>query len=159
MIPYFTNVVGDPRMPQRFWDRVEVFGEVDCWMWTGNTSREGYGRIWWNGRKDYTHRVVYQTLVGPIPVGLVTDHLCKVRNCCNPAHLEPVTCGENTRRGVWNIGQALCASKTHCVRGHEFTPENMYRTKRNARVCRACDHARQARRRDRMRALYGRSRR
>jgi hypothetical protein len=46
------------------------------------------------------HRDVYEQLVGPIPEGLVLDHLCRNRSCCNPAHLEPVTTAENVRRGL-----------------------------------------------------------
>ena len=59
----------------------------------------GYGIVTICGKKYYTHRVAYEELVGPIPDGLVLDHLCRNRRCCNPEHLEPVTDGENTRRG------------------------------------------------------------
>lgn len=76
--------------------------EVDsngCWIWQHAIGDDGYGRIW-NGRiMARAHRVYYERLVGPVPLGLELDHLCRVRSCVNPNHLEPVTHGENVRRG------------------------------------------------------------
>lgn len=67
-----------------------------CWIWDGAIAAEtGYGTC----QKKMAHRVVYEREVGPIPDGLVLDHLCRVRACVNPSHLEPVTIGENARRG------------------------------------------------------------
>jgi hypothetical protein len=73
-----------------------------CWLWQGELNRNGYGRVWVSGRRLMVHRVVYALLVGEIPKGLVLDHksdVCSHRNCCNPAHLEPVTVKVNTHRG------------------------------------------------------------
>lgn len=71
-----------------------------CWVWPGAKNSQGYGRIGAGGRTwAYTHRVVYEALVGPIPDGLDLDHLCRNPSCCNPAHLEPVTRTENSLRG------------------------------------------------------------
>lgn len=88
--------------------------------------------------------MAWQTWRGPIPAGLTLDHLCRVRACVNPAHLEPVTLAENKRRG--ESPAARKARQTHCMRGHEFTPENTIRRKdrrgrgiltgRECRVCR-----------------------
>ena len=101
-----------------------------CWLWTAGVNASGYGKF---GREptgpELAHRVAYELLVGPIPDGLVLDHLCRVRICVNPAHLEPVTSGENTRRA--------CRGRTHCKRGHEFTPENTYIWGRS-RTCVTC---------------------
>lgn len=71
----------------------------NCWVWTGRTNRNGYGRIWWEKKEPVLHRVVWLILRGAIPAGLVLDHLCKVRRCCNPDHLEPVTTKVNVQRG------------------------------------------------------------
>ena len=69
----------------------------ECWLWQGFKVK-GYGRIRIDGKAKRVHRLMYEQMVGPIPDGLVIDHLCMVRNCVNPEHLEPVTIEENTRR-------------------------------------------------------------
>jgi hypothetical protein len=71
----------------------------NCWCWTGRINRNGYGRARWEGRDPVVHRTVWTILRGLIPDGLILDHLCKVRNCVNPLHLQPVTHQENTLRG------------------------------------------------------------
>ena len=75
-------------------------GPGGCWLWTGCTNRGGYGLTKFRGRTTGAHRAVYRLLVGPIPEGLDLDHLCSVRLCVNPAHLEPVTHAENVRRAM-----------------------------------------------------------
>lgn len=70
-----------------------------CWLFQGATIRTGYAQLGIGGRLHYVHRLSYETFVGPIPEGMQIDHLCRRRSCFNPAHLEPVTCGENIRRG------------------------------------------------------------
>ncbi|MBS7810504.1 HNH endonuclease signature motif containing protein [Roseococcus pinisoli] len=70
-----------------------------CWHWIGRLNRNGYGRAWHKGREPVAHRAVYEELVGPIAPGLVLDHRCRTRCCCNPAHLEAVTARTNTHRG------------------------------------------------------------
>lgn len=70
-----------------------------CWLWTARMNRNGYGRACLNGKEPVAHRAVYECLVGPIPEGLILDHLCRRRNCVAPLHLEPVTHQENTLRG------------------------------------------------------------
>jgi hypothetical protein len=111
-----------------------------CWLWTGALSNTGYGRLARgtrpNQRRWSAHRYLYELLVGPVPDGLDLDHLCRVRHCVNPAHLEPVTRQENLLRG--NTVNARRAAQTCCVNGHEFTPENTYRQPDGTRTCRAC---------------------
>jgi hypothetical protein len=76
-----------------------VVDDAGCWIWTAAKDPTGYGRIWHTGTMKYAHRVAYELLVGPILPGLDLDHLCRVRACVNPLHLEPVTHRENLMRG------------------------------------------------------------
>lgn len=90
-----------------------------CWTWNGPIGTGGYGMFSTAASRGYSiraHRVAYQLLVGDIPEGLVIDHLCRVRHCVNPEHLEAVTPDENARRRA--------IAYTHCVHGHEYTKEN-----------------------------------
>ena len=109
-----------------------------CWEWQG-TLRNGYGLISENGpakskRKQLkAHRYAYEAFRMPIPEGLTIDHLCRNRCCVNPFHLEPVTRGENLRRGPF-----FGANKTHCPRGHEYNEHNTYIDSKNGRRCREC---------------------
>lgn len=117
----------------RFWAKVDK--TPTCWFWTGAINGHGYGHIKIDGRMLGAHRVSYELAGRSIPEGLTLDHLCRVRHCVNPAHLEPVTRGVNSLRGVGPLAQK--ARQTHCLRGHEFTPENTYVWK-TGRICRAC---------------------
>ncbi len=123
----------------RFWSKVNKDGPLwegtPCWLWTDH-RRDGYGSIYGEDKRNqYAHRIAYTIIRGPIPEGLQIDHLCRVRHCVNPKHLEPVTAYENWRRG--NGPAAINARRTHCKRGHPFTAENT-RMKQSSRVCRQC---------------------
>ena len=73
--------------------------EGDCVVFTGRPDRCGYGQAYYDGRKRrVAHRLMYEAVVGEIPHGLVLDHICRNTRCVNPAHLEPITVGENVRR-------------------------------------------------------------
>lgn len=126
---------------RRFWQKVDRRGPDECWPWLGCKNGSGYGDLYIDGRTRRAHRFAYELLVGPIPSGLTLDHLCRTRHCVNPAHLEPVTNKENLMRGV--SFSALNAKKTHCKRGHEFTPENTVRPRDGRRRCRTCLNDRQ----------------
>lgn len=78
---------------ESFIDRTET-----CWLWTGSLTYDGYGIFREDNRRTGAHRFAYEYLIGPVPDGMQLDHLCRVRNCVNPEHLEPVTGAENTRR-------------------------------------------------------------
>jgi hypothetical protein len=106
-------------------------GEGGCWVWTGTLSN-GYGRISHGGKQEGAHRVAHELFVGPVPEGLVIDHLCRTKACVNPEHLEAVTQRENMRRGIKGV------LTTHCPHGHAYDEENTYRDPRGGRRCRSC---------------------
>lgn len=120
--------------------RVIPVTESGCWLWEGSENQKGYGQCQVNGRLRRVHRYIYEEMRGPIPVGLESDHLCRVRCCCNPDHLEFVTHRVNVLRGL--SPGALHAVKTHCPQGHPYTGRNLILAKRKngrvARICRIC---------------------
>jgi len=132
-----------------------TWAEEKCWVYP-TLDKDGYGRIHWreDGVRHTTtaHRYFYEEFVGPVPEGMQLDHLCRNRGCCNPDHLEPVTGKENRRRGEGR-GGVLAPEQTHCVQGHELTPDNRaVRTdSKRGWCCRLCRNAvvRQRRRRRR----------
>lgn len=184
--------IGTDSIGRPIWRRVEdplakllarsVAGPNSCLIWTGARSDTGYGSITANGMRHLTHRLAYELLVGPIPDGAHIDHLCRVRACCNPHHLEPVTPGENTRRGepanrtrcpaghLYDEANTILreridfksktsvrcrecrecsrlskqrkyAMRTHCAKGHEYTPDNTLVCSDGKRWCRTCREA------------------
>lgn len=133
---------GSIRRPvqEQFWEKVNK--TESCWLWTGGLTAMGYGSFraqHEHGVTRVAHRFAYLTLVGPIGDGLELDHLCRVRHCVNPAHLEPVTHRENVRRGGGPT--AANARKTHCINGHPLTGSNL-QPGRKQRRCRECDNMR-----------------
>lgn len=129
-------------LEDRFWRKVRE-GSDGCWLWTGALV-DGYGSIGSGGRygqdgrpapKLYAHRVAYELVVGKIPAAMQLDHLCRVRRCVNPAHLEVVTSRENSRRGV----RSTVIREARCNRGHAMVGPNVYVRPGDGReVCRAC---------------------
>lgn len=136
---------GDRRIPRKIWLRVDSRIETGCWLWTGYVRRDGYGVINRGGRIERVHRLMYATFIAPLDPDLVIDHRCRVRRCCNPAHLDQVTDRVNVVERASATSIAVQRLKqTHCVNGHEFTPENTFtRPQRpGTRECRACQDAR-----------------
>lgn len=115
----------------------EMFNGTPCWIFQGALTW-GYGVTSKDGRPLRTHRVTYEALVGPIPDGLDIDHLCRVRACCNPEHLEPKTRRANVLCG--ETVTAANAAKTHCPRGHELSGDNLIPSARRQgkRQCATC---------------------
>lgn len=109
--------------------------ESGCWLWRGGRRADGYGRIGVNNRSLLAHRWSYEHFMGPIPEGLVLDHLCRVPQCTNPLHLEPVTPRENVLRGYASQPRT---PRPLCIRGHPLSGDNLYVDPAGIRGCRAC---------------------
>lgn len=109
-------------LAQRLAERTDLEGENGCWIYTGKLGKNGYGYIGVDGKTKLAHRVSYELSIGPIPEGLQLDHLCRVRSCINPDHLEPVTNRENGLRGISFAAQNVV--KTHCPLGHPYDDDN-----------------------------------
>ncbi len=121
----------------RFWAKVKADG-TGCWPWQAGLSTSGYGKFWLDckHRAARAHRVAYELVKGPIPRFYTIDHLCRVRRCVNPSHLEAVTNRENVLRGEGHT--ARNARKTECPQGHEYDEANTYTSSDGERHCRAC---------------------
>lgn len=135
------------KLLERFFSKIHIdptitWNDTPCWLWSNYINDGGYA-CFWNGKSTTNaHRIAYQLFVEVIPVELQCDHLCRIRHCVNPAHLEAVPPRINGLRGTGP--QAINAKKTHCDNGHEFTPENTYipPAPYNWRQCRLCRNER-----------------
>jgi HNH endonuclease len=123
---------------ERFWNHVEV--TESCWLWTGALNQYGYGNFVVKASRPTknigAHRFSHLIFKGPIPKGKEIDHLCKVRRCIHPQHIESVTHRENLMRGE-TLG-ALNARKTHCYKGHSLSGDNLLIKYNGFRSCRVC---------------------
>lgn len=126
-------------LADRLFGRIAATDPLGCWNWQGSVLLTGYGCIR-DGRKSlYTHRVAYELAYGQaIPAGMHTDHLCRNRRCCNPAHLEVVTPRENALRGAGPVTGNHQGLWSHCKRGHQFSAGNtiINQGRRGCRICR-----------------------
>jgi hypothetical protein len=135
------DVLGRPirRVPvaDRLWAKVDTTtGPVlvrrlgRCWVWEGSVDGKGYGLLRVGGALEKAHRVAYELVVGPVPEGLQLDHLCRLRRCVRPSHLEPATNRENTLRGAApNVALHLAGlcSRGHAVEGDNRAPDGTCR--------------------------------
>jgi hypothetical protein len=141
---YFAK--GERPSIEKLAEKIFIEGEGDCWIWKGSIANTGYGIIQvykgWNrdkGRSEYKifslHRLTYEMFKGPIPDGLVVNHLCEIRSCCNPLHLEVCTIGENVRYSKNFRGGAPIQPR--CKRGHPMKGKNLIHSGKR-RACRMC---------------------
>lgn len=101
--------------------------EKGCWLWVGTVFPTGYARFNYKGRGFRAHKFAYEHFVGPVPDGLVIDHLCRVRHCVNPHHLEAVTQRVNFERGISpQVSRARLTGLTHCKHGHRIDADGAY---------------------------------
>lgn len=126
---------------------IAFFSNIDytdsCWLWQGALDKDGYGHFTPYRKRKSSHRYSYEIMVDDIPEGLVIDHLCRVRNCVNPNHLEAVSSLTNILRGYG--AAAINRRKAECINGHDLKGDNLYiQKKTNKRFCRACDRRRGA---------------
>jgi hypothetical protein len=156
--------------PDRFWSKVDRAAPDECWIWTGSRRKTGYGtflvpRDGARVRGVVAHRWAYESMAGPIPAGYEIDHLCRVRECVNPCHLEAVTRKMNNDRKInpppfrltrdpmpmpvpdltvpKRERREVTVFRTHCRNGHEyavtgFVVRGLTRRGKPARTCAAC---------------------
>lgn len=140
----FTIETIPKRVQDRFWVRVAVGSPDICWLWRLSCGSHGYGQIgWWDenrrSRMVLAHRLAWELSNGPIPGDLTVDHLCRVRRCCNPAHLRLLTNADNASLN----GQS---QRVVCPAGHPYDEANTYVDRNGHRRCNACRRARYAKR-------------
>jgi hypothetical protein len=121
---------------ERFLDNVSPEPNTGCWLWAGRVNAKGYGRF---GNGEMAHRTALRLHGVVIPDDKEVDHLCRVRCCVNPDHLDVVTHRENLLRG--DTLAAVAAAATHCPAGHPLSGSNVA-VRRGKRSCRECDRLR-----------------
>lgn len=125
----------------RLWSKVkDVEFPEQCWTWKASTLPFGYGLIRLGKRRIPAHKLAWQEVHGPVPQGLCVLHQCDNPPCVNPAHLFLGTKADNNR-DMKNKGRANSHNRgrTHCIRGHEYSPENTYTNPRTkGRSCVEC---------------------
>lgn len=99
---------GSPGLPADVWEQISE-DDDGCWRFRGRLNRDGYGVLRYRRRPFLAHRLVWVALVGPLG-GATLDHRCRVRSCVRPAHLEPVSRSENSRRR-WRRGSQPLTGK------------------------------------------------
>lgn len=135
-----TSVVADAETARRFWSKVDVRADDECWPWLGYLNEKGYGRFYKSSKNHSAHRFAVMLSGREIPDGMVCDHLCRRRDCVNPAHVEVVTIRQNVVRGVAGLkdGALYPDKEQYCPQGHERTEENTIFRYDGGRECRPC---------------------
>lgn len=128
---------------ERFWSKVAVRSSEECWEWMASKYWNGYGAFFFEGRVQGAHAVAFKLTHGRSPVGGEVRHTCDNRVCCNPAHLLEGTRLDNARdMAERGRGRNHNTGRTHCKRGHEFTPENTRLRSDGSRACLTCEKER-----------------
>jgi hypothetical protein len=121
--------------PKPFEDKYVPEPNSGCWIWIGADDGGRYGNAWVNGKLVKAHRASYEMHRGPIPAGMQIDHLCRVKCCVNPDHLEAVTDAENRQRAKsWNPNRL----KRECPEGHPYSGDNLHIRPNGNRRCKHC---------------------
>lgn len=126
------------KLTDRFWNK--VYKSNSCWYWC-STKMHGYGYYWYEGKYKRAHRLLYEAINGELSKEVVLDHICRNRDCVNPAHLRECTTKENLNAEGSLVGKNGCKWKrkiTHCPKGHEYDQTNTYISKTNHRSCLTC---------------------
>lgn len=130
----------------------EQVTESGCWIWMRGLDKDGYGSMKVRQKCHKVHRLSYETFVGSIPNGAEIDHLCFVRCCINPHHLEPVDRTTHITRSRW-----VLSNRTHCKHGHNLTLPNSLCRAAGQNRCRLCVNDAQKRRYHRRRAAIAKA--
>jgi hypothetical protein len=147
----------------RFLSKVRIGATCQCnkalgphqhWHWGGQTDPAGYPNFAWRGCMYRAHRFAFVALGGVIPREQELDHLCRIRDCCNRACVEAVTHKVNMARGT--APASINLRKTHCLRGHPLSGDNLLIDSKGARACRICHGFRRRAEQARRRARQGR---
>ena len=129
----------------------KVIKTDNCWLWNAGKNYKDYGNfsVTINGcSKTYrAHRFIYEYFNGTIPEGMLVCHTCDTPRCVNPNHLWLGTVSDNTVDSV-NKKRHGMTKKTHCPKGHEYTPENTYRRANRASASRECRKCRRIKNRE-----------
>lgn len=132
-----TRIRTDTSLRERLLALADATSLDACWPWRGAKTTKKYGKFSIGGKIYQAHRISYLVFIGPVPDGLVIDHLCRNRSCINPRHMEAVSSRENTLRGYGPAG--LNSKKTHCPQGHPYSDENTrILPRKGGRRCKAC---------------------
>jgi hypothetical protein len=132
-----------PEVEARFWAKVDRRGPDECWPWTGNLCRDGYGFFSAHNISRKAHRWSFVVSGQEIPPTFVVDHVCRNRVCVNPAHLRAVSAYVNSMVNSEAL-PARNAKKTHCLRGHELRGDNLIDDvlrRTGHRICKTCQMA------------------
>ena len=136
------GMVDTDTVREYFATRTIIDPETGCVIFTKKPTSTGYGNAKISGRQYRAHKLMYETVVGPVPTGLVLHHECRNKICVNPEHLRPVTDWENTMAD--DTPARRNRDKTHCARGHLLAGDNLHLQRRHdgttrpKRRCRAC---------------------